>query len=88
MTAGASTDERARHVSAGVRFGLAALCCGVFIVTVVILTRITGAEPLGTLRNVALTLWAVCVNFVVCLGTVAYVSQRLQPRDSKRTEVR
>jgi hypothetical protein len=88
MIAGASTDERARHVSAGVRFALAALCCGVFIVTVVILTRITGVEPLGTLRNVVLTFWAVCVNFVVCLGTVAYVSRRLQPRDSKRADAR
>ncbi|HVF16190.1 MAG TPA: hypothetical protein VNA21_04740 [Steroidobacteraceae bacterium] len=88
MTAGASTGEDARHVSAGVRFGLAALCCGVFIVTVVILARLTGAEPLGILRNVSLAFWAVCANFVVCLGTVAYVSQRLQRGPSKRMDAR
>jgi membrane protein implicated in regulation of membrane protease activity len=88
MSAGASTDERARQVSAGVRFGLAALCCGVFIVTVTILALITGAEPLGALRKVSVTFWAVCVNFLICLGTVAYVSQRLQRGESKRTDAR
>jgi hypothetical protein len=88
MTADSSTDERARHVSAGVRFGLAAMCCGVFIVTVVILARLTSAEPLGALRNVSSTFWAVCANFVVCLGTVAYVSQRLQRPRSKKPDVR
>jgi hypothetical protein len=87
MTAGASTDERARHVSAGVRFGLAALCCGVFIVTVVILAQLTGAEPLGPLHRVSFTFWAVCVNFAVCLATVAYVSRRLQRGESPRTDV-
>jgi hypothetical protein len=88
MTADASTDERARHVSAGVRFGLAAMCCGVFIITVVILARLTSAEPLNALRNVSLTFWAVCVNFVVCLGTVAYVSQRLQRPAPKGADAR
>ena len=88
MTVDVSTDERARHVSAGVRFGLAAMCCGVFIVTVVILARLTSAEPLGALRSVSFTFWAVCVNFVVCLGTVAYVSQRLQRPPSRRADVR
>ena len=67
----------ANHLCAGARFALAALCCGIFLITVVLFARMTGNAPLSALRNVSFTFWGVFINFAVCLGTVAYVSRRL-----------
>jgi hypothetical protein len=73
-----------RRVSAAARFALAAVCCGIFVVTVVIFARMTGVAPLAVLRNVSFTFWGVFVNFAVCLGVVAYVSRRLKKQAPQR----
>ena len=64
-------------VSASARFVLAAVCCGVFVVTVVMFAHLTSTAPRAALRDVSLTFWGIVVNFALCLGTVAYVSRRL-----------
>jgi membrane protein implicated in regulation of membrane protease activity len=73
-----------RRVSATARFALAAVCCGIFIVTVAIFARMTSVAPLAVLRDVSFTFWGVFVNFAVCLGVVAYVSRRLAKRRNVR----
>jgi uncharacterized membrane protein YoaT (DUF817 family) len=67
----------AHHLSAGARFALAAVCCGIFLITVILFARMTAQAPLSALRNVSFTFWGVFINFALCLGTVAYVSRRL-----------
>jgi hypothetical protein len=76
------------HVSAKTRFMLAAICCGIFIITVVVFARMTLDAPLVLLRNVTSTFWGVIVNFAICLGTVAYVSRRLHKARTTRANDR
>jgi hypothetical protein len=76
------------HVSAAARFALAAMCCGVFVITVVVLAGITRNAPLQLLREVSFTFWAVVANFALCLGTVAYVSRRLHKARAARVNAR
>ncbi len=78
MTESNLRDGQGNHVSATARFVLAAVCCTLFIVSVVGLARVTGDSPLRPLRDVAFTFWGVVLNFTLCLATVAYVSRRLQ----------
>jgi hypothetical protein len=68
---------RANQVSTAARFALAAVCCGIFLITVILFIRMTNTAPLSTLRNVSFTFGGVVINFVLYLGTVAYVSRRL-----------
>jgi hypothetical protein len=75
-------------VSATVRFALAAVCCSVFVVTVVMLAGVTAKSPLQPLREVAFTFWGVFLNFALCLGTVAYVSRRLHKTRTDRAGTR
>jgi hypothetical protein len=65
------------HVSAPARFVLAALCCGVFVLTVIVFIRMTAGTPRTLLQDVSFTFWGVIANFALCLGVVAYVSRRL-----------
>jgi membrane protein implicated in regulation of membrane protease activity len=88
VIANLTPNADARRVSAAARFALAAVCCGIFVVTVVIFARMTGVAPLAVLRNVSFTFWGVFVNFAVCLGLVAYVSRRLQKQAAKREDAR
>jgi len=67
---------------------LAAICCGVFVITIVLLARITARAPLDGLRDVSSTFWGVCINFAVCLGVVAYVSRRLHKARSMKANGR
>lgn len=83
MIANLPPNADAQRVSATTRFALAAVCCGIFVVTVVIFARMTGDAPLVVLRDVSFTFWGVFVNFAVCLGVVAYVSRRLQKPAAK-----
>lgn len=78
MIAHLTPNVDAPRVSAATRFALAAVCCGIFVVTVVVFARLTSSAPLTVLRNVSFTFWGIFVNFAVCLGIVAYVSRRLQ----------
>jgi hypothetical protein len=78
----------AHHVSAGTRFALAAVCCGIFLITVILFARMTGQAPLSALRNVSFTFWSVFINFAVCLGTVAYVSRRLHKARTAQANAR
>ena len=80
MIANHTANAADRRVSAAARFALAAVCCGIFVVTVVMFARMTNVAPLAVLRNVSFTFWGVFVNFAVCLGVVAYVSRRLAKR--------
>jgi len=86
VTANLPPDADAQRVSATARFALAAVCCGIFVVTVVIFARMTAAAPLAVLRNVSFTFWGVFVNFAVCLGVVAYVSRRLHKAHAQRRD--
>ena len=65
------------HVSATARFVLAAICSGVFVVTVIVFVRMTAGAPRTLLQDVSFTFWGVIANFALCLGVVAYVSRRL-----------
>ena len=73
------------HVSATARFVLAALCCGLFIITVVVFARMTAGTPRMLLQDVSFTFWGVIANFALCLGTVVYVSRRLHKARMART---
>lgn len=76
------------RVPATARFALAAACCGVFVVTVVIFARMTSVVPLAVLRSVSLMFLGVFVNFAVCLGIVLYVSRRLRKPAAEAQDVK
>ena len=87
MTEKLTPNGDINHVSAKTRFVLAAVCCGIFVITVVMFARMTLSVPLVLLRDVTSTFWGVIVNFAICLGTVAYVSRRLhQARTTRANE--
>jgi hypothetical protein len=83
MQAGQSADGDSRRVSVTERFVLAAVCCGVFAISVVVLARMTADAAVKPLREWALVLLLVCVNYALCLGAVMYVSRRLRSGASK-----
>jgi hypothetical protein len=61
------------------------MCCGFFVVTVIVFAHTTAAAPRTLLENVSFTFWCVIANFAVCLGLVAYVSRRLHKARVART---
>ena len=76
------------HVSATARFVLAAVCCGIFVVTVIVFVRMTAVAPRTLLQDVSFTFWGVIANFILCLGVVAYVSRRLHKAHIARANSR
>ena len=83
MNADQSAGVATRRVSVAERFVLAAVCCGVFAITVVVLARMTAEAALKPLRDWPLVLALVCLNYALCLGAVMYVSRRLRMRAAK-----
>ena len=84
MTEKVTPNGDMNNVSATARFVLAAACCGIFVVTVIIFVQATAGAPRTLLQDVSFTFWGVIANFALCLGVVAYVSRRLHKARTAR----